>query len=566
MQSTAGFLTMATTLGASYTPLERSFSLAGQDLERAATALGGLVNCFEGLEQDLRGPALVTALAQLDQAADSVRNIDGIIRAERQVLDRIFALLQAIAGHLGHLDGTVRAVGMLTVTAKVCASGLGALGEDFSAFTREITRLFDLSRTSLAEFLQVVTRLQEKLQAGLSRQDNFARQQGDAIQNIPATLSQSTAALQQRMQAGAAASGEVRARSAAMAQAVSEAIMALQVADATRQRIQHVEEVIGGLPSLLSGPAMPEADRPLVRAHVCHLQAALLRHAAEEYEAHAGRVDGALDRLSQEARAVLQIGTEAYGQGGERRGNFLAAVETSVRHALGLVRDFRTAQAEVAAVAQDITASVLQLSEHIGLVRALETDLRLMSLNMTLKSGRLHDAGRTLHTIARELRSCADQTTQIVGLITRDLTSVTELAQNHAQRGQTAEERALADLNTLMAGAMDALGGVGRQIGTALASLEQGGSGAAGALAQARERLAAAGIAAILHRVAGELDGQAGGGSLSEEELSRIRPLLPASLSSRYTMESERAVQARLSGQTAYPTPAPTNTLEDILF
>ena len=555
-----GLTAIAHDLRQAHAPLEADFSAAGRQLERAAGSLGGLGRCFDELGTQLRGPQLQDAIAQLERAAGQVRGIDAVLRVERQVLERMGGQLGTIGGALGRLDSTVRAVGMLTVSAKVCASGLGESREDLSAFTTEIARLFDLSRQSLEKFQHVVVQLQEQVRGGLARQDGFARQQAEALQGIPGWLAEGVGAVDRRLRAGAEASTEVSARSAAIARRVAESVMALQIADTTRQRVEHVEEAV----LALARHRMPDdaADAALVRAHVCHLQSALLQNAAQEHAVQCECVDGALRAMAADARAICQLGHEAYGSN-ERRGSLLGPLEATVRQAQALLREIRTAQAEVDGMARGIASSVTQLVSQIATVRGLETDLRLMSLNMTLKSGRLHDAGRTLHTIARELRSCADQTTQIVAQIAEDLTSVTALAQDRVDRGRSAEETALDQLSGLIAGAMTRLEDTGQQIGLALVTLEEEGNGAATALAAAETALKAVNVPEMLRAAAARLLALAGGPAPDEAKVARIRPLLPASAS--YTMESERQVQARLAGGGAAPAAAPAD-LEDILF
>ena len=503
----ANMAMMATTLRGLRAPLERGVGRAGQQLEQAIQALDGLGGCFEALEAELRGAGHAAAIGQLEHAATALRGIDGLIRAERQALEQMQGQLLAIGGSLGQLDATVRAVGMLTVTAKVCASGLGAMGEDFSAFTSEIARLFDLSRRSLEGFQQAVVRLQEDLQGGLARQASFARQQADAIQSVPAALAEGAATLSRRLQAGAEAAGELREQAVGLGRRAAEAMLLLRSEDAVPGSLDQISQALVALP--------PGRDAALVEqsggvADTCRRHSARLLSVAEAQEAWWLRMTESLRALPAELRRVAATGTDICGAA-ERRGAVLGMLEPQVRQAAVLLRDFRAAQAEVEGVARGIATAVAQLVAHISTVRGLETDLRLMSLNMTLKSGRLHDAGRTLHTIARELRTCADQTTQIVSQITRDLSSVTALAQEHAQRGRLAEEVELEGLDGVMSNAMDSLGGAGRHMNQARAALEDGSSTATTALEAALAALVEAETAPSLRDLAHRLTAGMGG-------------------------------------------------------
>jgi hypothetical protein len=525
----ANMAVIATSLRGLRAPLERGTGRAGQQLEQAIQALDGLGGCFQALESELHGAAHAAAIGQLEHASTALRGIDGLIRAERQALEQMQGQLLAIGGSLGQLDATVRAVGMLTVTAKVCASGLGAMGEDFSAFTSEIARLFDLSRRSLEGFQQAVLRLQEDLQGGLARQATFARQQADAIQSVPAALAEGVAAVSRRLRAGAEAAGALREQTEALGRQTAETILALRSEDSVLEPLEQVGQALLALPPVLEREAMTVEQRGIIAADSCHRQSARLLGVAEMQEVWWLRLAESLRALAAEARRIATAGAEACGAA-ERRGGMLGMLEPQLRQATVLLRDFRAAQAEVEGVARGIATAVAQLVAHISTVRGLETDLRLMSLNMTLKSGRLHDAGRTLHTIARELRTCADQTTQIVSQITRDLSSVTALAQEHAQRGRLAEEVELEGLDGVMSGAMASLGGAGRQMSQARSTLEEGGGTAVTALEAALAALAEAGIAPALRDLSRRLVASVGERVPSEAEVAAIRHLLPAPL------------------------------------
>lgn len=561
-------------------PLETGFKAAGTELERASLALGSITGNFDALVAELRSTALTTATRDLELVGNRVQGMTVTTKAERQLLERLLGSLGQIASNLATMTSVIRTVGALTVNAKICAAAIQDGAGDFSGFIAEITRLFGVSRQSLVVFGTEVERIRTELQAALATQDSFEKEGAEAMQAIPAWMADSVTAVARRRDAGLRTSLIVQQRVQHAGQRTGEAIMALQIADSTRQRIEHVQDVLRKLDGVLAqGEAAltPEGGRhEILSNHICRLQAAQLRDAAAEFEQQTQRLTSALQALATDAGHICVLGTDINGGSSEGPGGFLGELERVVGQASRLLRGVEAGQAKADAMAQHVASAVGRLVGHIDTVRGLESDLRLMSLNMTFKSGRLGDQGRTLYSIAQEIRNCADQTTRISALIMDDLTSVTTLANSHLQQERHGGEGA-APLDGMMAEAMANLGAAGRSITEAIGALEQHGQVAAAALAAAARLTTAGNVEGILRRVAGRLDDLAKGGPVTPADLLTIKDELARVLSAKYSMASQRRVEARMTGQPVdaldiapAPQRAPSQpaaaVLDDILF
>jgi methyl-accepting chemotaxis protein len=367
--------------------------------------------------------------------------------------------------------------------------------------------------------------------------------------------------------------------------------MALQIGDATRQRIEHVGEALGLLHALLAAPSaaatakdawwnsLGENEHNIVIAEVCRLQAAQLSHAAQEFETEVAHIVAALRGLSGDAGAILRLGSEAYGTSNQRRATFLGDLEENVTRALTLLRDFRGAHDRANRFAGSVHDSVMRSSEHIETVRSLEVDLRLLGLNMTLKCNRLGEPGRALSTIAQELRDCADRTTDDARIVMSGLDSITKIADQMRAGGQAGAVEDFGAVEDMMTRSVHHFGEAGQDVAKALVSLARDGEVVAKLLDETAARINFGDeICRVLRQGAAELDriGRNADNNIGDHApAQRLKDEIQSKFGRRYTMESERAIHQQLSGEaphgnsTASPSlsvEAAQTSLEDILF
>jgi len=363
--------------------------------------------------------------------------------------------------------------------------------------------------------------------------------------------------------------------------------MALQVGDITRQRIEHVEYALAVLTAILeptaearhagygNWAALTEPQRHALAALCCRLQAAQLNDTADELDREIGRILSSLQELASDARAILRLGTEAFGASGERRGTFLGELEEKVGEVDALLNSFGKARREADRVAASVSAAATNLVSHISTVRSLEADIRIMGLNTTLKCGRLGTVGRPLSIIAQELRVYANQIAAEAGAVMTNLDGVVATAASLSggeQEDRAADIAAVADS---MTGSVARLSAAGESLAGALARLEQDSEAVASLLHETVARAAAhEEIGRALRQAAADLAKVMPDPAFRAEnaapQIERMLDLLARS----YTMERERIIhdgrgESRPSTRAAAvvaAAPSAATALDDILF
>jgi chromosome segregation ATPase len=530
-------------------PIEGVFTELGETLGRAVKSLSDITSDFGSLAQKLDDDRLAGSVNELQAAARRIGEL-AHTQAGADELEHITTLAGGIAGNIGRLRKTIGEVKVLAVNAKVEAAHIRARDMDFSVFTREIGRLAAVAEEGLDGLQRELESLNALVRSALSEQQEFQRTHRESLGTVGGRINAGLATLVEHRHRSAGAVAELAEESARVGRRVGEAVMALQIGDITRQRIEHVCEAFSlvdkavGADSDLSGD-----DRALLVAEVSRLQAAQLARTADELEGEAARLATSLTGLLGETDSVRTQGASAYGGGGGS-GSFLQELSEEVEKAGTLMERYGQARAEIERVVAAVGTAVEAMLRNVEAVRSIEVDMRLMGLNATLKCGRLGSEGRALSVIAQELRAYANRTVEDSRGLMQRLDAIAAAADGlEKQWEEQAAGSSLDDITGAMRAAVAVFDAAGEDQAAALNRLVQGSGAAGSMLQQASRRIADhATLAARLRRVAQRLDHAAGQADPADPRIADMRAHVLALLEGRYTMASERVIHALFAG------------------
>lgn len=553
---------------------ERQFLEVGTNLERAAQLLDRLTETFRKLVADLDSVELEAATTKLSEAAAKVAALAGAHRSDHAALARLAALSAAMDERALRIRKAIRMIGILGTNARIAAAHLGAAGVDFANFTDEIGRSLKVAETNLDRFSAQVAAVRAQLQASQAGEREFEATHGETMRIVPERLGRSVTAIAGRRQAATQAAGEVGERTAQVRRRVGSAVMALQIGDITRQRLEHVDHALAVADEIAAGAAvagLSDDGRQLLAAECWRLQAAQLADTIEEFKRQLGEIAAALNGLVADARQIFALGASACGGSTDGRGVFLLELEEDVSSARRLLAGFRAARDEADKVADWVSQASMGLAGHLRTVSSLEADIRIMGLNTSLKCSRLGDRGRTLGVIAQELRACANHTAEEAGVIMGGLDDVVAASaelSTTANGGITAE---IGAIDAILTDAVARLSAAGESLAAALTLLERDGDAVAGLLETTIARLDShREICDRLQGAVAALEGLSASRPAPGEDIAEAKNEMLARLARAYTMDREREVHERI-GHGRAPTPAASPppkdaVLEDVLF
>jgi hypothetical protein len=556
---------------------ERSFLEIGQRLETSATRLQNLTRIFDRLQEELTGAELQEATRGLGEVAAQVTTVAHARSGDHDLLAQIDALAAAIDNSVGKMRTEVGTIGVLTVNARIVASGLGAAGGDFLGYVAEIAPSLALTQTNLQHFDRELASVAQHLATARAGEIAFDKGHGQAVEALPPRLLSGVAVIGERRHQAAESASAVRQRASQIGARIGSAILALQVGDATRQRIEHGQTAARMFTDLLRGadlgePAwsqLDDAERQWLVGQGCRLEAALLADAADEFERDVATVVSALQNLAADAGEIVRLGTETF-TGSDGDSSFLRDLEADINQVGGVFESFRTARATADEVMGSVLDIATRLSKHIGTVRSLEADIRIMGFNTTFKCSRLGDAGRPLAVISQELRACSGRTGIAASTVTADVESIVTTARQLTGEDRAARADGIATVTQVMAASIDRLQAADENLAVALSTLAADGTEVAGLLGETVDRITVRGeigealraAAAILAHMA-ETAAEA---VPAEHDIADAREVMFAKMARRYTMAREREIHAQVIGG---PTTAPVaaeGSIDDMLF
>ncbi|TWB44576.1 chemotaxis protein [Nitrospirillum viridazoti] len=568
--------TVAKAIRAASISTDTRFLDIGRRLETSADILTALTRTFDTLSDEMKGDGLRLATQDLSQVARFVSALTP--GGEAGSFRTLTALVTAIAGRLARMDKSIKGVGMLATNAKIAAAVIGDTSAEFMNFATEIRRTLGLAQASLDQFAAELAGVGRHLQAAAADQSALDARQATAIRTVPQRLAHSIGTVVDRGGRAGAIAATVGQRSQDIAKRIGLAVMALQVGDITRQRMEHVDYALGLVSDMAAqaGPLQPGGgaaahEVATAAGFCCRLQAAQLDDTADELAQEIGQILTSLRDLARDALDILNLGHDAFGASGTQQGTFVGELEGEVAEVDALLQGYGAARRQADEVAASVSEATTRLARQIGTMRALEADIRIMGLNTSLRCGRLGTVGRPLSIIAQELRLYANEIAVEANGVMGELDQIAAIAASlsgQARDTGAADTAAMADIMTR---SIARLGTAGQNLAAALQTLERDGETVVDLLRETVDRAAAHGeMGQVLRQAATDLALLAPGPHMGDIP-ARAEPLI-AQMARSYTMARERQVLDRLApgknqAPAAMPGPAATaDDLEDIFF
>jgi hypothetical protein len=583
MLDTNQFAEAADAIRAALALTEGTFLKVGKALEESIEILARLSEGFDILLTELKSEELDQALRSLADAAANVTELGRTRSGENAGFDHLRQLTDAVAARIMKMYASVKAVASLSICAKLATTDVRTSSLDFSSFSDDITRILNMTRSSLDSFTAELSPLRERVIAARAVQLVSEKRQDEAVRSIPMRLRATVSSIHMQHRHAATASSAVARRSEGVRQEICKAVMALQIGDIVRQRLEHSNAALSLMNKTLESLARTgqhvavdgiNLDAEECRAFAdtaCCLQSAQLSDCAQAFDREVDQIIASLTTLSAEALALRNLGSAAYGSSNRDHSTFVAELDVQVGEALELLTGFGTAKADTACVVTSVSDATERLCGHLATVQSLEADIRIMSLNTTLKCSRAGREGLALSLIAQELRSYANGFAKEAGAIMGEVGNISKVTGSFIQGGDAELAEAIGGSMRAMQGSLATLRRVGQTLGHALASLELDSDRVMSLLARTVVELESHNeIGQTLRQAASALTEMSAHHALPLADPRRHVERMLDLLARNYTMAAERRVHDLALGRPAEdPSGLPAiagNELEDLLF
>ncbi|SMQ73127.1 hypothetical protein SAMN06295905_2262 [Devosia lucknowensis] len=542
--------------------IETAFVAVGARLTEGAALLNTLSKVFEALPGTLGGQDVEEATARLNSVASRAEELAATFSQEKTDLARLVDVVAAANAPISDLKRAVKMMGIVSVNARVTAAGIVGDIDDFDVFTTDIATLSDSAGKTIQDFAQVYRQLTTEVDRAASQRARFETAHAQTLSHLGASLAATLEALGAQRTTALESSAQTGRVSRQIVGRIGSAVMALQVGDATRQRIEHVETSLSTLADLLdgqevSGHVFAEDDRPAALAAIANLQQTQLSQTAASFAQELEQAQADLSALAADAGTIMDRSRDF---GGDERGksSAIASLSAQLRTAVTILADFEAERAKLEIVASAVQATVRTLLEHVVAVQEIEANMRLVSLNAAVRCAQLGPRGASLTVIATQLRELTSETVVAAEAAMARLDQSSQLAGSFSAAAAGQGGGKVGELEQQATLALDILSRLDQHMAAALVRLNKDGPKVIRLLQDAASGLAGqSSMAELLDDIALAI------AALTRDDVPEtpsdglIEVL--ASLRKHYTMEAERQAHDRLFPRPASVVQQPAN-------
>lgn len=383
--------------------IETRFSSAGEQLAQSLEVVGGLIGALDTLRQALSSDAVARTTEDLQQTADALGGLPAVQAERLGQLDELRQASGRLRSHVDDMRQLLRYLRVFALNVKITASTTTNSWQEFAGFAEAMCEQIDMGRGLLKEFIETLDTLTAQLDGALEFEQALTAQYHTLLPAVPHRLATNALAIGVHHAKIAEVATSVTAVARDIQNKVGGALMALQIGDITRQRIEHVQFGLGVIRDLDAAGLSGEAHDRLAR-RLLHMLADQAADTAADFQAEAQKVAQNLAGLASDTDKIT-VFHALMDSGGDGEG--LRDLEVSVSQARGLVGDVQAATANASKIAADTVATIAILEQRVDVIHLVKRDIQQMAINSSLRCGRLGEIGKPLNVIALELTNHA---------------------------------------------------------------------------------------------------------------------------------------------------------------
>ena len=545
---------------------------AGIKLGNAVPSLYDLSNRFSSLSSMLINEDGSKPVRTLERVARDIMTIGTALSIERDSVESLIAINRILSQRIIGLAEHVRFLSAVVSNVKIEIATIE--GEHrLEGFADNLKQLASKSEATVSSFQQTHRILIRQLQRTAHAQSNFVSSHGAKFKIASEEITASLGVVSSRRAATSGIAAEIGAITQQIGAKIAQCVVALQIGDSTRQRLEHAGEGLTLVADFIADPDSGGVEHAAgvddkadwldrIAARVCSLEAAQTTRAGEEFSAEIETIANLIAQITDASTTLNEKSWALIAAPKDGSRSFLADLEAKLASAGDLIDECGKSRKLVDDTAEKVIASVTDLHRLAENVAAMATDMMIIGTNAVVTSYRLGTKGIPLSVIAQHLRSHAVHVTDAVKLVSPALDKVRDAAKQFAlaREGQDASS---------MSGLTD-------RISEALAAFQAGDS----AVAEVHQRLDAevSTVSGVLRQAADALDDAdaieielkavtqtieavlADAAPLDAEE--DLPPSLDKRLRATYTMGSERSIHDGFTLQGSPPPSIPSNAAD----
>ncbi|MBJ7535764.1 hypothetical protein JDN40_16780 [Rhodomicrobium vannielii ATCC 17100] len=378
--------------------IERTFLEMGERLICGVKLLRTVSAAHEAMGAEFQGRDFLSVVGSVHALRNEVADIVGHLATDDTGVGQLAETIQKLKDPLDDLGNAVRMLGLIALNARVVAAGIDAGHEDLAAFVAEMTDIGRDARATVRSILDIHTRVCQTVASAKQGHLAFNREQAKIMATISERLRADLATIE--LQQGRAAAHATRSGqlTSAISARIGDAIAAMQIGDSTRQRLEHVEDILGSIKD--------RADDD-TQAMLFRLAALQLASTNEDFVTEVGALSSALDGTRRDAEAVLEEGRERADEILADSSHALTALGKNLQSIVPLLQQDAEMRRAGRKLGEETADAMQEMLGQMDAIEATEHVVQLLRLNMAIRCTRLGESAHGLRVIAAELGAVA---------------------------------------------------------------------------------------------------------------------------------------------------------------
>ena len=549
---------------------EKDFLDLGERLQEFHRRTRLMSEMSSQVAERMSGSEMRSEIEGLKELLQQVEQRKGQSLSGAGVLSVLLGRFDEIRASLGYFDRTIKNLRALCSMINIESARLGEGNSNFTTLSEDVKKLAGhmASRTKdLTERLEGLADLVRRHLESIAEYEK--KEQGQAqviIDNTAASLD----AIVERYELSSQALNGISSRWVHISKSIGEVVMSLQFHDITRQRIEHVQEVLddagkelaeGGTPAMQRVAnllALRKVRGASVRtkrgraAAAVRLQIAQLKQAEGDLSSAFGRINTNLRGVADDMTSMSLETRRAAGAETQGEKSFLSELEAGFASLSGAISTYSGIHEKLSTSVEQVVRTVRDMSSFIGEIEKIGINMRIIALNACIHAARIGEGGLALGVLAESIHQMSTDTSRDIAAMSENLSAtIAETAKlSERQDAEGAGEDDGGRMGARMAALMEPLHRMDGELSEILARIESNGKELARDMEDTLQNMSEhEGLGEGIHAIVLKMEALGG----------HMQSVLPAEVyqreidgmggvKDRYTMETERQIHEQIAG------------------
>lgn len=524
----------------------QDFSSRAQEISAVSAATAGIIG----------GPELDQAMAQLGHIFQQTKLLEGECEKGTDILGDILQILDLIQSSITGFMKIVKTLAVLGTVIRVESARLGSMGAGFSTLAAEINQLGKEIEDKYSHIFTKSQAVSSSLKYSLANVLNIKASQKDQLQIIIDKTIVSLESLTEKHNLSSATTANISENYQNVSRKISDIVVSLQFHDITRQQIEHVEQALDNISSLVQEKSLKNGHRQqiiMLARHICKIQEGQLVIARNKLTQAVGSIIDNLRSISRDITAISRQVQELVGDASREGNSFLEELEDSLAAVAEGLNLYGAARKDLSALMQAVVPAIDDMSNFLVDIERIEIAIERIALNACIQAAHLGGKGAALGVLAEATQNLVGETRQQTLAVSGHLQSIHTAARQLSAdqgKGEAQAEVDVAVLVTNLGSVLKTLGSLNENAISGLTQVDHQGKSLSADLTRAGGEITVHEYAGeVLDQVIaglGELAGQFQAHLPEKHELTGLDDEELESLKAQYTMVDERQVHEQI--------------------